>query len=97
MKKIKIDIYLEGFHSIIECKKEEKMKHILKRFANQVEKDITNLYFLYNGNIINLDKKLKELLNKEGNIDEINILVNEYEKNENINLLKKSQEIICPI
>ena len=73
------------------------MKHILKRFANQVEKDITNLYFLYNGNIINLDKKLKELLNKEGNIDEINILVNEYEKNENINLLKKSQEIICPI
>jgi len=70
------------------------MKHILKRFSNQVEKDITNLYFLYNGNIINLNKKLKELLKKEGNIDEINILVNEYEKNENINLLKKSQEII---
>ena len=73
------------------------MKHILKRFSNQVEKDITNLYFLYNGNIININKKLKELLKKEGNIDEINILVNEYEKNENINLLKKSQEIICPI
>ena len=97
MEKIKIDIILEGFHSIIECKKEEKMKHILKRFANQVEKDIENLFFLYNGNIIDLNKKLEELLKREGNVDEIKILVNEFEKDENTNSYKKSQEIICPI
>ena len=97
MERIKLNIFLSGAYSIIECQKREFMKDILTKYAKQVGKEITDFYFLYNGDMINLDKTLGNILIKEENLNDINIIAIEFENNESENTLKQSKEIICPI
>ena len=82
----------------------DKIADICKRFALKIEEDINDLYFLYNGDQINLlDEKLNmgELTRSIKSIDEqsqtITILVNKNTATiiaENHSL--KSKDIICP-
>ena len=68
----------------------------MKKLAKEIDKNINNLYFLYDGKMINLELKYKEIINS---INEMNILV--YEKEgiicpkcgENININEKEDEI----
>ena len=68
-----VEFIFEGNPTIIQCNLKEKMKEICTRFTSKTLLDINNLYFLYNGNIINLDSKFDEI-NKGNN--KIKILVN---------------------
>ena len=79
----KVIFIFEGKIVEIQCKNEDKMRDICIKLAIKIDKNINNLYFLYNGNIINLELKYKEIINSI-NINEMNILV--YEK----------EGIICP-
>ena len=71
----KVVFIFEGSRIEIQCSEEDKMKDICLKLANKIDKNINNIYFLYNGNTINLELKYKEI--KISN-NEVNILV--YEK-----------------
>ena len=73
MERIKLDICLEGCHTIIETQKNKSMKEILENYAIQVEKDFTNLYFLYNGDLLNTNETLERIVKNKENINEIKI------------------------
>ena len=77
----KVIFMIEGKKIEIQCSNEDKMKDICLKLAIKINKNINNLYFLYDGNIINLELKYKEIINS---INEMNILV--YER----------EGIICP-
>ena len=87
----------KGKDIIIQCNINDKIKDIYKKYEIKIGIDISKLYFIYNGNKINDNLNLNEIINEEDkrrNI--INILV--YENNETI--IKEneiiSKEIICP-
>ena len=79
----------------MQCKRNENMNDILKRYSNKINQDIKNIYCIYNGNIINNNNiKIEEINNKE---NKISILVYDFNnKNEEI-IEKESKDIICPI
>ena len=91
---IKVKFTFNGIDTIIECKKEGKMKDIIYKYVNSMGYDINLIYFLYNGMQLDLDFDLNQL--KEDK-NEINILVNEKSKSTEItdNGIIKSKEIIC--
>ena len=79
----------------IQCKRNECMKVIFKRYLIKINKSKNDVFFLYNGKEIKEELKLEEI-NKEDN--EIKILVADI-LNKNIKkeeILKLSKEIICP-
>ena len=87
----------KGEKAKIQCNPQEKMKDIFKKYESKIGVDITNLFFIYNGNKINEELKFEEIINSS-DIKEntINILV--FEKNEQIkkeNIIK-SKEVLCP-
>ena len=74
----KVIFNYKGIETIIQSNLNDKMRDIYKRYETKIEKDISNLLFLYNGNNINDNSALNEIINDEDkrrNI--INILVNE--------------------
>ena len=93
----KVIFNYKGIETEIQCNINDKIKDIYKRYETKIGIDISKLYFIYNGNKINNNLALNEIINEEDkrrNI--INILVNE--NNETIikeNIIK-SKEIICP-
>ena len=74
-----------------------KLKKSVESLLKKINKDITKLHFLYNGEKINMDLTFEQLAN---NLDkerkEMNILVEEissiYEKEKEV----KSKEVFCP-
>ena len=41
----------------IQCSKEDKMKDICLKFVSKINININDIYFIYGGNIINLESK----------------------------------------
>ena len=92
MEEITLNFIFEQIEIKIQCQKNEYMREIFKKFAIKIGKDINNLYFLANGNKVNEELKLEEIKNLKI------ILVYEFKEKENDNNVKKlSNEIICPI
>ena len=71
------------------------MKDILQKYLQKIKKDRNDIYFLYNGDKINEELKLKEINNKD---KEIEILVHNIDTTiiEDEEELKLSKDIICP-
>ena len=77
-----------GFETIIQCLKENKMKDICQKFITKMNMDINSVYFIYGGGQLNLDLTFQQhanSLDKENN--QMNILVYKYDSKE---------ELICP-
>ena len=78
----------------------DKMKNIINKFLTKTKTDISSLFFLYAGKIINQDSLLSKILSREDRQkNQMNILVNSIsddENDENINSVIKSKEVICP-
>ena len=53
-----------GNETTIQCDIHEKMKNIFKIFCSKAILDITKMYFLYNGNIINEELSFYETANE---------------------------------
>lgn len=83
----------------IQCQKNESMKDICQKFSSKAGIDLSNVYFLYMGKMIDFHSKYNELMKKSDNIiDKVKILVYPYE-NQNNDENKKfviSNQIICP-
>ena len=94
----KVIFIFEGQRVEIQCKNEDRMRDICIKLAIKIDKNINNLYFLYDGKMINLELKYKEIINS---INEMNILVYEKEgiicpkcgENINIDINEKEDEI----
>ena len=87
-----INFIYEGKKIKIYCKKDEFMKDIYKKYIIKINKEIKDIFFLYNGNIINGDIKLEQINNKD---NEISILVFEYNQNnikQNFNQILRSKK-----
>ena len=71
----------KGNPTIIQCSLEDKMKNICQKFTTKTQLNINNLYFLYNGNIINLESQFNQI--NQGK-NKIKILVNEINETQNL-------------
>ena len=83
----------------IQCNENELMKEICKRFAKKVNLNLSNLYFMYSGAILNLELPYKKTISSSDSKNKcFKVLVYTYAddtRNENNNLIK-SKQIICP-
>ncbi len=50
--KIEIEFNYQGQITIIECNTQDNLNNIFQKFINKVKTDISLIYFLYSGNII---------------------------------------------
>ena len=95
-----IDFTYNSIVSTIQCNKNEKIKEICNRFSIKIEKNIDDIYFVYDGSKLDNNLFEKEFDNIANNIDKernkMNILA--YDLNEQItdDNMKQSKEIICP-
>ena len=91
MTKVKF-IYIRNIYEMINVKDELLLSDLILKYCSIINQDKNELYFLYKGKILSLDKniKIKDLNNK--NII-ISIFKINYEKNSNKTILN---HIICP-
>ena len=74
----KIIFNYDGKEVTIQCSFDEKMKDIFQKFCSKEDIDITKIYFVYNGSIIDEEINCNQLINEEDkNRNMMNILVNE--------------------
>ena len=86
----------EGQNIIIQCNLDDIMKDIINKFKNKIKKEDNNLCYLYNGDIINEELILNDIIGDK-NEKKINIIV-VNNNNKNIENNEKeiiSNEIIC--
>ena len=89
-KEKRISFLYNGEAITTQCKIDE---NIFKIFSNIINKDLENMAFLYNGNIIKEDFDLENIKDYE-----IKIIIVDFEfEREQKESLKQSKEIICPI
>ena len=85
----------EGQQAIIQCNNiEDKMKDIINKFKNKIKIEDNNLYYIYNGEKINEELKLSQILNDK-NEKKIQILAyNNMDTEAETEII--SNEVICP-
>ena len=93
----KVDFNYNGSTFIIQCNNDDKMK-IVNKFLTKCEKNKKNIFFLYNGQILNEELVFNRCAN---NLDKsrnyMNVLVIEQQYvDDDSNKFKKSDYIICP-
>ena len=96
MTEATLNFIYQGSTIKIQCKRNEYMKNIIKKYLTKLCKDANDVYFLCDGKKINEDLKIEEINNKN---NEIKILVNDIndKKNENkAETIKQYRDIICP-
>ena len=60
-----------GVNTVIKCNPEEKMKDIMNKFSNKIQKDLNSLNFIYDADKLKEDLKFKDLI-RNSNINKIN-------------------------
>ena len=84
----------KGEQIIIQCNIEDKMKDIINKFKSKIKEEDNNLNYIYNGEKINKELKLNQII-KDKNGKKINILVYNSRDKENEKEII-SNKIICP-
>ena len=94
---VKVIFLLEGKETYIQCSKEDKMKDICNKLSSKIEININLLYFIYNGNQINLQLTFREQANSlDNNRNQMNILVFKHE-NDGLKCKKCGENISLPL
>ena len=100
MTQIEVEFNYEGKIINIQSKTDEKMEDIIKRFTSKIGKKKEELYFLYNGDMLNenlsFNSQSKENDTKR---NKMSIIVNnklDENSDEEEESLIKSKYIICP-
>ena len=95
---IKIEVEYKTVKTDIQAKFEDKMRQVFSKFTQKAQLNINNIYFIYSGNIINLDLTVKQIINTVDKERSIMSIVAIDKSNESGNNNKKiSPYIICPI
>ena len=83
-----------GSNVIMQCNINEYMKDIFKRYSTKIENNKDDLFYLYNGDLISGDSKIKDIASQD---KEMKIIVYSYEDDsKNKKSLVDSEDIICP-
>ena len=67
-----IEFIYNGQSLIIQCYLEDKIEEICQKFSTKIQKHLNELYFLYEGNQLNMNSKLNQIKSKS---EKIKILV----------------------
>ena len=94
MEDIILNFNYKGQEVKMQCKNNENMNDIFKRYSNKINKNINDIYFINNGNIIDKDNRKLDEINNKDNI--INILVYDINNNNERVNEKGNKDIICP-
>jgi len=87
----------KGAETIIKSQTEETIEEVIKIFKTKIGTEINNEYYLYNGNMINKNNKLEEIINNEDKANnKMKILVKDTNGTNDENNLEEIKEIICP-
>ena len=94
------EFILVGIRTVIQCKESDTLRDIINKFTIKTQKDVNDLYFIYNSNVIKENDKgltFEQLANPNDKLrKKICILVNEKDNNKDVNSFIKSKEIVCP-
>ena len=83
--------------TIIQSNEDELMKNIIQKYILKTKLNIDLIYFLYNGNNIDKEKALKQIINTQDKIrKKMTILVTDLGEEVNSNSICMSNTIICP-
>ena len=92
---MKVNFIYESQIISLQCTKNAKMKEIFEKFEIKVNIENNSVYYLYNGNKLDKDMKLEEIIGKNDINNDIKIIVNSIDNIKNNNLIK-SKYIKCP-
>ena len=76
-----VEFIYKGKSVIIQCDSKEKMIDICNRFRTKTQLNLNNLYFISNGNKINLESQFDQI--NQGN-NKATILVNNFNETEDL-------------
>ena len=95
---IKVDFSYNDHNYFVQCNYKDKMEEIINKFLEKSQKEKKNIFFLYNGQIINQELTFDQCANRlDKSRNYMNILVIESQlSNIDSNYLKKVNYIICP-
>ena len=96
MSEVTIEFIYKGNSTKIQSKRDECMKDIFKGYLNKINKDINEVYFLYNGNKIEEELKLEEINKKDNEIKILVYNINDKNIEDKEKILKEYKDIICP-
>mgnify|MGYP002624557311 CR=1 FL=1 len=85
----------EGKNTTVQCNKTDKMFDICNKFCGKVGKEIGNVYFLFQGAKIDLEKKFQDMIQSE-NQNQLILLVNDLSNIIKPNAIIDSKQVICP-
>ena len=87
----------KGAETIIQCQIDETMEEVIKKYKSKIEIEVNNEFYLYNGNVINKNNKLEEIINNEDKMNnKMKILVNDIDEIKDNNNIEEIKEIKCP-
>ena len=82
----------------IQCQKDEEFKNIIQKFSNKIRIDLSELFFIYRGEMINPKLTFNQLAKEEDKIkNQMTILANSLDKaTKNEKIKTESIDVICP-
>ena len=84
---MQINFIYKGQNIPFQCTKNEKMKEIFSKFEIKANIENCSVYYLYNGNKLNNEIKIEEMIGNN-DINNITILVNSLDEIKNDNLVR---------
>ena len=94
----KVEFIYESAKTIIQCNPEDRLEDIVQKFTVKLEKNTKDLFFIYDGQLLDIKKTFKESVNDvDKSRNQMNVIVNnKSEEEKNISFLQKSKYVICP-
>ena len=97
---VEVEFTLVGIKTVIQCKQSDTLRDIINKFTIKREKNINDIYFIYNSNSIkevDYDLTFDQFANQYDKLrNKMSILVNEKDNTKDVNAFIKSKEIVCP-
>ena len=93
-----VEFLYNGTKTIIQCKETDILSSIIQQFLLKSQKNIENIYFLYNGKVLNKNVSFSEEANNhDKQRKKMNIIVNDKDTNIEIdnNSYIKTKYVIC--
>ena len=96
MDSISLEFSYRSIKTIIQSSFNEKINEVFLKYSSMIKEDINSLMFLYNGQIINEELTIQQVVNEvDKRRKKMNILASDLEEYES-ETMKKSEIPICP-